>query len=191
MKQRKAQSLKVCDTITIATPEKALYKTELFAELFTEPEEMRLKRHSCEDHIKAVIPWCLFFNNIRSIVFYLFFMFIFQTYSNFIQSLDLTRDLQGQIGWSQEGTGALGTNLWCRCQLWTLKLLNCEASFHSTIDLLVQRRAVQLRRALSTPFWVGKGETVKHATIDDSRDCKLRGKGHTPKASSEGEGSFN
>lgn len=38
---------------------------------------------------------------------------------------------------------------------------------------------------------VKHGETVKHAKIDDSRDCKLRGKGHMPKASSEGEGSFN
>lgn len=164
MKQRKAQSLKVCDTITIGTPEKALYKTELFAELFTEPDEMRLKRHSCEDHIKAVILWCFFLTIYSTFKCCLcvFFIFIFQTYSNFIQSLDLSRDLQGQIGWSQEGTGALGTNLWCRCQLWTLKLLNCEASFHSTIDVLVQRRAVQLRRALSTPFWVGKrwnGET--------------------------------
>lgn len=84
MKQRKAQSLKVCDTITIGTPEKALYKTELFAELFTEPDEMRLKRHSCEDHIKAVILWCFFKQyTVRSSVVYVFFHIsnIFKFYS--------------------------------------------------------------------------------------------------------------
>lgn len=32
----------------------ALYKTELFAELFTEPDEMRLKRHSCEAKLGEV-----------------------------------------------------------------------------------------------------------------------------------------